>query len=334
MSFNNSSNSSDGFFDFVEIAHPSPVRFWIYLLFNIPSIVCASCAIIHIIFNRTQRRALHNHCVLLILIFNLPIQLIDINLQIIFFHYGSVQPPLPSVCLIWWYIDYACYLGSLILMAWLAVERHILIFHDRWISNRRRCFLLHYAPMIIIAAYILLYYVTQIFILPCQNTFDYTLPLCGAYPCFEYNTFFNKWEFIVHGMLPIILETFASISFVIRVQFQSRRLSRSPQWRKTRRLTIQLSLMSAINICLNIPSILISFAHFCGLPLQYGAQIQEYFIFFVYFITLLFPFVSLCQLPELRKRIKTKIFFLAPQHQRQISRVAPTLMRTQMPTVQ
>ncbi|CAF1444584.1 unnamed protein product [Rotaria magnacalcarata] len=334
MSFNNSSNSSEGLFDLVEIANPSPVRFWLFLLFNTPSIVCASCVIIHIIFNRTQRRALHNHCVLLILIFNLPIQLIDINLQIIFFHYGSVQPPLPSVCLIWWYIDYACYLGSMILMAWLAVERHILIFHDRWISNQRRCFLLHYAPMIIIAACILLFYLVNIFLLPCQNTFDYTLPICGENPCFESDAFPSKWESIVNGILPITLETFASVSFVIRVQLQSRRLSRLPQWRKTRRLTIQLSLMSAINICFNIPSCLISFAHYCGLPSQYGSQIQVYFTFLAYFITFLFPFVSLCQLPELRKRIKTKIFFLPPQHQSQIARVAPTLRRTQMPTVQ
>ncbi|CAF2139307.1 unnamed protein product, partial [Rotaria magnacalcarata] len=126
-------------------------------------------------------------------------------------------------------------------------------------------------------------------------------------------------------MLPIILETFASISFVKRVQLQSRRLSRSPQWRKTRRLTIQLSLMSAMSICFNIPSVLITFAHFCGLPLQYGAQIQEYLNFLAYFLIFLFPFVSLCQLTELRKTIKTKIFFLAPQHQRQIARVAPTL---------
>ncbi|CAF5130728.1 unnamed protein product, partial [Rotaria socialis] len=78
----------------------------------------------------------------------------------------------------------------------------------------------------------------------------------------------------VNGILPITLETFASISFLIRVQLQKRRLGRSPQWRKTRRLTMQLSLMSALNIGLNLPSCLISFAHFCGLPSQYGAQIQ------------------------------------------------------------
>ncbi|CAF3785682.1 unnamed protein product [Rotaria socialis] len=334
MSYNNSFNSSDGFFDFGEIDNRSPVRFWLLLVFNTPSIVCASCVIIHIIINRTQRRALYNHCILLILIFNLPIQLIDINLQIIYFHYGSVKPPLPSVCLIWWYIDYTCYLGSMILMAWLAVERHILIFHDGWICNRRRCFILHYTPMIIIAAYILLFYLAQIFFLPCQNTFDYTLPICGESPCFESYAFPSKWESIVNGILPITLETFASISFLIRVQLQKRRLGRSPQWRKTRRLAMQLSLMSALNIGLNLPSCLISFAHFCGLPSQYGAQIQTYFSFFAYFITFLFPFVSLCQLPELRKAIKKKIFFLAPQHQRQISRVAPTLMKRQMPTVQ
>jgi hypothetical protein len=48
-------------------------------------------------------------------------------------------------------------------MAWLAIERHILIFHDRWVSNRRGRFLFHYLPLIILVTYILVFYSIAIF---------------------------------------------------------------------------------------------------------------------------------------------------------------------------
>ncbi|CAF4377207.1 unnamed protein product [Adineta steineri] len=67
--------------------------------------------------NRKRQHALHNHTILLILIFNLPIQLLDINFYLIFFSYGSVQPSQPIICLLWWLTDYGFYMGGLILMA-------------------------------------------------------------------------------------------------------------------------------------------------------------------------------------------------------------------------
>lgn len=55
-------------------------------------------------------------------------------------------------------------------MVWLAIERHILIFHDRWISNRRGRFIFHYLPLIILVSYIVLLYITTVFLLLCENT--------------------------------------------------------------------------------------------------------------------------------------------------------------------
>jgi hypothetical protein len=249
----------------------------------------------------------------------------DINFYLVFFHYGSVQPQKPIVCLLWWLADYGFYIGGIILMAWLAIERHILIFHDRWVSNRRGRFLFHYLPLIILVAYILLFYITVIFLLPCENIYVYTVPVCGASPCYQLYGILGMWEFIVNTSTPIILEGIVSIGLVVRVQWQKRRLRQSTQWRKHRRMIIQLFLISGLNVSLNLPIYLIPLAHLCGLPPAYGVQAELYFFFLGYFVIFLFPFVSLCQFPDLRKNMKKKIFCVVSRQPNQTATVGPTM---------
>ncbi|CAF0981158.1 unnamed protein product [Adineta steineri] len=319
---NSSGNNDDSFVD-SEISIPRSIRFWIMLLFNIPSIICSFCVIIHIILDRTQRYALHNHAILLILILALPIQLMDINFYLVFYHYGSILPLKPIMCLLWWFADYGCYSGCIILMAWLAIERHILIFHDRWVSNRRGRFLFHYLPSISIVVYILLYYVISIFFVPCENNYVYTLPVCGTSPCHQSDGVLGIWDFIVNTTTPTLLESIASIGLVLRVQWQKRRLRQSNQWRKQRRMIIQLFLVSGLNLGLNLPLFILVFAHFSGLPPDYGAQPQLYFFFFGYFIFFLFPFASLSQFPNLRKKLTRKIVGIPSRQQHHTATIVP-----------
>ncbi|CAF1125062.1 unnamed protein product [Adineta steineri] len=327
---NNSSHESDNTFASSEISLPRPIRFWLMLLFNIPSIICSFCLILHIIIDRIQRYALQNHTILLILVFGLPIQLMDINFYLVFFRYGSVQPSKPFICLLWWLADYGFYIGGIILMAWLAIERHILIFHNRLVGNQRGRFYFHYLPLIIILTYIFLFYSIVIFFLPCQNTYDYLVPVCGASPCYQTYGILCMWEFIVNTTTPIFLEGIGSISLVVRVQWQKQRLNKSTQWRKQRRMTIQLCLISSLNLILNLPIYLIPLAHLCGLPSEYGIQAELYFFFLGYFVIFLFPFASLCQFPKLRKIIIMKILNVISKRSRHTAVVAPIMKDMQM----
>ncbi len=331
MSTDNSSddNSSSSFIS-SEVSIPRPVRFWLMLLSNIPSIVCSFCIIFHIITNRTQRKALHNHTILLILIFGLPVQLMDINFYLVFFEYGSVQTPKPFICLLWWLADYGFYIGGIILMAWLAIERHILIFNDGWVATRRGRFLAHYLPLIVILTYIILFYGIAIFFIPCQNTYEYSVPVCGASPCYQEYGILGMWEFIVNTSGPILLESILSTCLILRVLWQKRRLRQSSQWRKQRRMMIQLFLVSGLDATLNLPIYLIPLAHLCGLPAQYGVQAELYFFFLGYWVIFLFPFASLCQYPELRKKIKKKIFCIVPKPSRHTATVGPTMRNMTM----
>ncbi len=324
MSTDNSSDNSGGSFDNSEVPIPRIVRFWLMFLFNSPSVVCSFCIIIHIITDRTQRQALHNHMILVILIFSLPVQLMDITFHLVFYQYGSVQPPKPIICVLWWVADYGFYNGGIILMVWLAIERHILIFHDRWVSTRRGRFLVHYLPLIVILTYIILFYGIAFLLIPCQNTYEYSVPICGASPCYQEYGIAGMWEFIVNTSAPIILEGIVSISLVLRVLWQRRRLRQSSQWRKHRRMIIQLFLVSGFNLSLNLPIELIAVAHLCGLPAEYGVEPELYFYFFGYWVSFLFPFASLCQYPELRKNIKKKILCVILKPSSHTAAVGPT----------
>lgn len=262
------------------------------------------------------------------LLFNLSVQLVDINFHIAFLHYGMVQPSKPIICLFWWFIDYEFYFGSTITLTWMAIERHILIFHHRWVLNRRGCFLLHYLPIMIIPTYILLFYIIVIFFLPCQNTYDYTKPMCNPIPCYESYGILSMWEYVVHAISAISIEAFASISFLVRVQLQRRRLQRSVQWNRHRRVILQLLLISALNVSLKLPTYLIPLLHLCGLPPEYGVQAQLYFFFLGYFVIFFFPFSCLCQHPELFKHMKNKVFHMELQAQIQTAGALPALTAT------
>ena len=177
-------------------------------------------------------------------------------------------------------------------MCWLSIERHILIFHDGWVASRRGRFLYHYLPLIRMVAYTTFFYGTAIFFIPCQNNYQYTVPVCGASPCYEDYGIQGMWEFIVNASIPIGLEGMVTVALVLRVLWQRRRLRQSSQWRKQRRMMIQLFLVSGLNVSLNLPIQLIPLAHLLGLPKTYGVQAHLYFFFLGYFVVFLFPFAS------------------------------------------
>ncbi|CAF1133997.1 unnamed protein product [Adineta steineri] len=121
------------------------------------------------------------------------------------------------------------------------------------------------------------------------------------------------WDFIVNDCASVIVEGIISIALILRVQWQKRRIHQSPQWRKQRRMIIQLCLVSGFSASVNLPTFIIYISHVFGLPPDYGVQVDLYFYFLTYFVVFLFPFASLSQYPQLRKLIKTKVFCMSPR---------------------
>jgi hypothetical protein len=297
-------------FESSEISLSRPVRFWLLLLSDIPSIMCTLLLLYHLIHDRTSRKALNNHVIILLLILGLTTQLIDVPFYLAFIaNLGIVKPSLPATCLTWWFVSFGMYNGGTILMAWTAIERHILIFNYRWLSTKRGRILVHYLPLVILLLYIFIFYIYVLFFFSCENIYEYRLPICNAYPCYQTDSLIGMWDFIVNNILPSLLVALMSIALLIRVIRQKRRLNQNIQWSKQRKMTIQLVLLSALNILFNIPLNLVSLTHLYGLPKDYGVEAQHYFYFSCYFLIFLFPFVCLFSYRELIMKVQWKILF-------------------------
>lgn len=295
-------------FDNSEISLPRFVRFWLLLLSDIPSITCAFILLYHLIHDQTLRKALSNHIIILLLILGLTTQLIEIPFYLAFIvNLGVVKPSMPATCLTWWFVSFGMYNGGTILMAWAAIERHILVFQYQWIRTKRGRILVHYFPISILLLYIFVFYIYVLFFFPCENTYEYLLPICNAYPCYQADSFIGMWEFIVNNIIPSLLVAVMSIALLIRVVRQKRHLNQHIEWRKQRKMTIQLVSLSALNIIFNLPLNLVSLAHLSGLPEDYGVEAQHYFYFSCYFLIFLFPFVCLFSYSELVKKIQWKV---------------------------
>lgn len=306
-------------FENTEISWPRPLRFWLLLIFDIPSIICSLFVLYHLLINQKSRYALHNHTVILLLIIALLFQLTDIPWYLDFIRKGSVSPATPARCLIWWLVDLGFYNTAALILAWTSIERHILVFHDRWILTKQKRLFVHYFPLFILISYSIIYYTYVIFFPPCQHTFIYTLPVCAASPCHLFHPILGLWEMGVHGCLSTILVAFFSLALLVRVIVHKRRRHRRFRWKVYRKMIIQLLSISALYLLLNFPIMLMSVAHLCGLPSDIGVEAQQITFFLTYWVMFLLPFVALCSLPGLRKKLYT-IGFLKRQREKNMTR--------------
>ena len=238
-------NSGTVAFENSEISWPRSLRFWLLLIFDIPSIICSLFVLYHLLINRTSRSALHNHTVIILLTIALLFQLTDIPWYLDFIRHGFVRPQIPARCLLWWLVDLGFYNTAALILAWTSIERHILVFHDRWISTRKKRFFVHYLPLCILILYSTIYYTTVIFFPPCQHKFVYTLPVCAASPCHLFHRILGLWEMGVHGCLSTIIVAFSSIALLVRVIVHKRRRNRVFRWKNISKNDYSI----VINIC-------------------------------------------------------------------------------------
>ncbi|CAF2921662.1 unnamed protein product, partial [Rotaria sp. Silwood2] len=129
------------------------MRSYILLIVGIPSFMCYVFIIVYVLTNRNHRSAPNNYCLLIILNLQFFCNIIDIPSEIYFYREGRVIFENAIYCYIWQFLAYTIWPINVILLAWAAFERHILIFHDRFLRSKRGNICLHYAPPLIIITY-------------------------------------------------------------------------------------------------------------------------------------------------------------------------------------
>ena len=302
----NETSSSGNF----QIVLSKTTRFWILLIFEVPSLCCCLLLLYNFFFDRKLRTALNNHAIIAVLIFSFFLLVIDVPNYMTLFHLGYVWPSTPINCYAWLYVDIVGYYGIGMLMAWASIERHILVFHHQWLNTHKKRILIHYVPLVTVILYPCIFYTILIFFVPCEHTIDYTQYVCSGACAYGIRTL-AMLDGIINGDLPTFLITIFNILLVIRVVQQKRRIHQHVQWRKHRRLTIQLLSCSALFIVFNLPLVCIYIAQALGVPYGATGQFELFLYFMAYFIILWMPFVCLGSSPEILSKIRKKF-----KHQR------------------
>ncbi|CAF1623717.1 unnamed protein product [Rotaria magnacalcarata] len=296
---------------------PSTVRFWAFLLTFIPSIFCSSFTLYHLLSTRRLRRALNNHVIAILLVICLISQVTFYPWILYYYHHQGVWGRSRIFCVIWGFLDWLLYVLHTMLFAWATVERHIIIFHDGWVSTKRKRFLVHYLPIILLVLYLSIFYTIMYFFPPCENRIRPAQLLC-IFPCLYDKNAISLSDFIINQLVPILTIALFSIGLLVRVLRQKYRMHRTINWRKHRKMVIQTLSISLLYLTILLPyAIVYILGNVYGLSTSTVTDLSTCTVFFSYFILLFFPFVSAFSLPGLITRLKN-IFHL-PLRARRLS---------------
>ncbi|CAM4792348.1 unnamed protein product [Rotaria magnacalcarata] len=286
------------------------VKFAVLLAFEIPSIITSSIIVINIVVTPAFRSKEQNHSTCVLLSFNFLQIISDIPLAIHFFHLNIVQPATSVHCILWTWLDFTFNTSSLQLMAWISIERHLVIFSwnlTRRMSRLQRWFI-HFAPLIICSVWCPIFYFFTIIVTPmCANTWIFDRLLCGL-PCYL-TTNWGYYDLIFNIIMPVLFILIANVAFVIRVikQKLSRVRPTRVDWHRQRKMAFQLGILSMLFSLVWTP--------FCIIQLEMIyftsdllLQFDDFIVYLLYFIPLLLPFVLFLSRPEFMKNFKGLLF--------------------------
>ncbi len=205
-----------------------------------------------------------------------------------------VYPSNDVFCSFWNWFHYSLNIINLFLMAFLCIERNILIFHSIILRTKRAKILFHYCPILFCLFYPPIFYIGAIFICPCINSYDYTQLLC-TWPCYFGNTSWTSIDLFFNNYTPlcIIIPVFCIILYM-RFFIQRRSMQRQVvTWRRNRKLVLQLWAISTLYLGTWMPLEISGLINLYWDP-NFLLQFQiDYIYLFPYFIHVIYPFIVL-----------------------------------------
>lgn len=278
-------------------------KFLSLLLIEIPSMISCLFQLYQLLRYRAARGALHNHVIIALLFCSLLTGLFDVPLVLSYLNTNRSPARTPTACQIWNFVDLSLYALISVLMLWASIERHILIFFDRLVGTKRGAFLFHYLPLIAIPSYIILFYLTVVFLHPCVNNFDSNRVVCGEL-CYYSNTpLLGLMDQLFHNVLPSILIPLVNAALFIRVLWQKYyRARQAVRWQRHRRMILQLFPVSVLYVCGVMPFGVIFCMQLFEVLSELGNALKLQFFYLFYYMSLLLPLVLFFSVPHMRSK--------------------------------
>ena len=284
-----------------------PTWAWLFGVPLIPSVLVAIFVLYHLLADRVLRRALNNHVIILLLLCGLVESLTDIVWYIYYFWNGVSMSRTFAFCTTWAMSDSGVYVSIYILMTWASIERHILIFYPSWFGSKKKCLFFHYVPLALCILYPMIFYFVIFVIIPCEVPLNFGYRLCKRYACVSHVPWLSLWDSVGHYIVTAFLTVCFSVALFVRVLYKKYRVVRRIEWKKYKRLTMQLLPISILYITLQLPPMILYAAYSAGLSWNTAF---DYFVDssnFTYWVVLFTPFACVVSLPGLRKRCKNLI---------------------------
>jgi hypothetical protein len=311
----------------MSVSIPSQVVFYIFLLLDIPSVLCSLLLFYYFISLRELRDQRHsNKIIIYLLIGSFLVTAVDIPLILPYlqnyYYMKSMKYPY-SFCVFWIMYDYGMYSLNLWLMALACLERYLLIFFKQLImKNRKRRFFLYYVPVTLIILFVIFWYVYLVALYPCTQTqFDLTQAVCG-FPCYKTvgSVTVQNTDWTLADLLPVFLTILVISILIIHVLYQkhkiSRHLMRQETWKRTRKMFLQLLPITFIFLVFNMPLIIVGLLAISN-P-WYNTTPYFYVNSLSYCLSLFMPFAVLSRQITIRKRLSNLLSLRRP------NQIAPT----------
>ena len=292
-----------------ETLHTRNIKLGIFVALEPAALICNGILVYYLIADRVLRKILYNHAILLLLIVTLLTNLIELPRIMDYLRVGLVLPQTYLNCSFWQWCDYLFYGATNVLLLWISIQRYFFIFYSHLYNTGRRRLLFHYLPSVFIVIYLIAFYTAAIFIYQCEEHFDFSQPLCGI-PCYTNYTNISFYDLIAHSFIPLFVGIFLDVNLIIRVIYrrQIRVQQQGAQWRRYRKMILQLVLIFSVYSLFQAPYFLTIFLQlFIKLP-DAIAYIQIVcFYYFFWFLTQLLPIVCFGCMPEVTHKFKNSL---------------------------
>lgn len=272
-------------------------------------------ALYEFLFTRSLREALNNHVIVVLLLIDLFIETITFPLMITYYGLSGNLHASPPYSQLWSYTILGFFPTQTIVFAWCTIERHILVFHNHWFTNKRNRIFLHYIPLIIVPLYCFIYFAVSLSnIYPICAYLNIQSTVLGIYaPCFAFIVTHFKVDLILHQIMPILIIIISTFALFYRFLRQKARARQPVELKKQRKLIVQAVSIFIIFGIFQFPWIIVKFCGLFGLSFPI---VENYMTFLQCYVIFLFPFVCLGTIPDIGK--KMKIFLCCKNRQQRI----------------
>ena len=279
-------------------------QFWLYFTSNVLSVLCCYFVLFHLLFDRTLRSALENHCITILVIICLMYESIDIPFLLYGYYFEKSWQTTSISYRFWSFSNIGLYTSELIILAWATIDRHIIAFHYRWLSKKEIRFYIHYFPLILLISYCLLWHSMVILIPSCIKIHNQSSSDTILYPCiFEY-PIIKYFDVVCHQIIPSFVITICSLLFLFRVRWQKSQFNPLFDRIKQRKMIFEILSISILHFIFCGPWTLVIISFQFGFLEYIFVNFVSYAFFSSHYFIVLFPFICCALLPELPLKFK------------------------------